>query len=71
MDASELNEKLTSLLSSALRDGVAAGKMSPATAAGVLELHRAEFLDRLRIGMQQQAAKARPPIILPRRVPGA
>ena len=64
MDASEFNEKLNTLLQGSLLN-VATGKMSPAAAVGILELHRAEFIDRIRILTQQQAAAKSPRIVLP------
>ena len=65
MDAKEFNDKLDGLFRSALADGLAAGKMSAALAVGIVELHRCQFVEKVRILAQQQAAKSRPRIILP------
>ena len=65
MDATELNQKLNALLISAVRDGVTAGKMSSAAAVGILEFHRAEFIDTLRLLGREAAARAQPRIVLP------
>lgn len=65
MDAKELNDALTQLFHSALR-GVMEGKIQPADAVGLVEIHRADFGDRVRLILQQAAARSMTRLIIPK-----
>ena len=65
MNAKEFNEDLGKLLNRALIDGIAQGKMSAATAVGVLELDKTEFQDSIRLLSREQAQRLKPRIFLP------